>query len=132
MSDRYDEIRAAMPAGLEKTVLHILSGHKGSDNRIARIDLVRQALNIYSDDEVSETDDRMVREAIANLRHEGHLVCSDSGAGGYYIAGSYNDVVRMTAELESRAADMLQQSRMLKRKAMEWFGPQLNLLEQIM
>jgi len=127
MSDRYDEIRAAMPAGLEKTVLHILSGHKGSDNRIARIDLVRQSLNIYSDDDVSEIDDRKVREAIANLRHEGHLVCSDSGAGGYYIAGSYNDVVRMTAELESRAADMLQQSRMLKRKAMEWFGPQLKL-----
>jgi len=127
VSDKYEEIRAAMPPGLEKRVLHILSGHKGSENRIARIDLVRQALNIFSNDDVSETDDRQVREAIAELRHEGHLVCSDSGAGGYYIAGSYNDVVRMTAELDSRAMALLDQSRTLKRKAMEWFGPQLKM-----
>jgi hypothetical protein len=33
----------------------------------------------------------------------------------------------MTAELESRAKDMLEQSRMLKRRAMEWFGPQLKM-----
>jgi hypothetical protein len=116
-----------MPPGLKRRVLHILSGHKGNDNRIARVDLVKQAFNIFSDIEVTETQDRQVREVIADLRHEGNLICSDSGLGGYWMAGSYDDVVRMTNELKSRAMELLDQSRTLERKAMEWFGPQLKM-----
>lgn len=128
MSDRYDEIRAEMPAGLKKRVLHILSGHKGGENRITRIDLVQRAFNIFDNNKVTETQDRQVRDAIAELRRERHMICSDSGEGGYFIAGNYEEVLRIAAEMDSRAMDLLEKSRILKREAMEYYGSQLKLI----
>jgi hypothetical protein len=128
VSDRYDVIRADMPPGLKRRVLHILSGHKGSDNRIARINLVKQAFNIFSNDEVTETQDRQVRDAIAELRRARHMICSDSGEGGYFIAGNYEEVLRIAAEMDSRAMDLLEKSRILKREALEYYGSQMKLI----
>jgi len=127
MTRRYDEILATMPPGLDKKILRILAGHLGENNRISRGDLVKLALYKFSDNDITETDDRLVRETISRLRHDGHLICSSSGTGGYYMASSYDDVENMRAEMESRAMDLLEQSRTLKKRATEWFGAQLKM-----
>jgi len=124
---KYEQILAGMPPGLDRTILRILSGHKGKNERIERVQLVKLAFGLFSDDEMTMTLDRMVREIISQLRHEGHLICSDSGAGGYWMAGNYDDVENLTRELDSRAMKLLEQSRTLKARAMEWFGPQIKM-----
>jgi len=123
----YEQILLSMPPGIKKKVLHILAGHKGSNNRIARNDLVKRVFGIFSDDELTDTRDRMVREVIAELRDEGNFICSDSGVGGYWMASNYEDIEMLAGELDSRAMKLLEKSRTLKARAMEWFGPQIKM-----
>lgn len=47
--------------------------------------------------------DRGVRLKIAELRNEGHKICSDSNGKGYWMARSESDYKRFRAEYVSRA-----------------------------
>lgn len=48
-----------------------------------------------------QLSDRLIRQAVAELRNQGYLLVADEG-GGYRFASSYADVMRYTASLKSR------------------------------
>jgi len=121
---RYEEILLEMAGSDERAVYAVLVSHVGADNRISREQLGRTVLGKYN-----TTIDRTVRKHISNMRMNGHLICSDSGSGGYYLPSSRKEVDDMTAELESRAYRLLEESRMMKRAADELFTstPQMRM-----
>lgn len=67
---------------------------------------------------VTGLSDRALRREISELRKNGYPVCTDSRKGGYWI-GEGEDVKRLTKELESRAFDLLETSRRIKRRQLE-------------
>lgn len=107
-----------MPPGLKRSVLQRVQ----FGTREARI--TKEELGRYSCGKYNATIDRYIRETVEELRTEGFPIVSDSGHAGYYFASSLDEIETLTAELESRSKKMLEQSRMMKRRAIELFGAQ--------
>jgi hypothetical protein len=85
---------------------------QGEDQRVARGDLLR----ILRQRGYCLKDDRLIREAIEELRcrPEGAYICS-SPRGGYYI-GTFEDVKRYLKSENSRANSLKRRTRLqLKR-----------------
>lgn len=110
-----------IPPGLSAHVARMLSSHIGRSQAILGEELTRRLHSIYP-----RLDQRVVREAIHQLRRDGILICAAPGAsGGYYVASSWSELEEFaTRELRSRAMDLLETEKKLLRSAERQFGPQ--------
>lgn len=119
MSLNYDQIIRNMPPGLDRAILRILEFHRGKVAAVGGEELTRQVSSTGY-----PTDQRVVREAIKELRRAGHLICSMPGnAGGYYLAldaAEFDEFV--TQEFEAKIADMAETLRAMRLAAREQFG----------
>lgn len=115
MSGRYEDI----PVGLERTVLHILNFHKGRDQAIGRGELVRTCGQMGF-----RVHERVVRQAINDMRKAGTPICSTGGEdGGYWLAANWEELIEyVEREIHSRAMDLLEQEKSLKQAAEQRWG----------
>ncbi len=115
-----DAAIANLPAGLDRAILRVLSFHVGRLKAIPRDELV-QALASHG---FTFKDDRPIRLALNQLRHEGHLICSTGGKhGGYFIASDWEELnAYLEAEVHSRAMDLLEQEAAMRKKGNETWG----------
>ena len=113
-----------IPPGLSTHVARLLSSHIGRNQAILGDELTRRLQSQYP-----RLDQRVVREAIHQLRRDGMLICAAPGAsGGYYVASSWSELEEFASrELRSRAMDLLETEKRLLRSAERQFGPQPNL-----
>lgn len=119
---------------LDRTVLRILQGHVGKEQRIDRFELVRRAYGLdphpafpLEGELVSvQVFDRRVRESIERLR-EKWVILSSSGSGGYWLPESEAEAADFIAEMESRAMKMLQTTARMKRNLREQFEPRVQM-----
>jgi hypothetical protein len=70
----------SMPYGLEKAISRILLNHIGEENGIFKFDLISSLKSVGFN-----IDERHLRMAIYNLRHDGWLIGSLSTAGYFLI-----------------------------------------------
>lgn len=114
---------------IEREVRHILSYRKGKQNLISRWELVERIFGRQAAANRSNNNpfDRKIREVISAYR-DIDLICSSSGAAGYWLAADMNDIEELAKELDKRAKDMLAQASHLRKRGAEKFGPQMPLL----
>ena len=111
----YNHLLLQVTPGLERRIMQIMIDHIGQENRIKREDLVRRA--IYGDGSfarITDSDDRKLRAAIADLQGQGYPILSDSGEGGRWLAKP-EEIVGYVAELESRREALAEKIRALRR-----------------
>lgn len=68
------------------------------DRRLTKEQIALATYGYYT-----QTIDRNVRDAVTELVLNGHPLCADSSAPGYYIASTYAEAERCIAELRSRS-----------------------------
>lgn len=124
---QFVEIEQELPPGMKRDVLKVISQCKGRGNRISKSEIAALLHYDYKD-ATNNTVNRQMRLVINELRKEGYLILSDSGGAGYWMASEYQEVHDVVSELESRAKDMLEQSRILRNAAERMFSPQLGLM----
>jgi hypothetical protein len=114
----YNELRSSIPEDLYPKILSVLKLHIGKANRITRRELDEAVWNLdFSGVDLNNsTLDRQVREVLVKLQ-EDYPILSTSGGGGYYYAGSADEISRYAAELDSRAKKLLGKSRKLLKMA---------------
>lgn len=116
---KYDTLISTMPAGLERAILRVLAKRVGRENAVGRKDLVKLIYSLGI-----ESHERQVREAIKDLRRDGHLICSAAGEdGGYYLAATLAEYHEfMEREFNAKISDMAETKRKLDAAAREQFG----------
>jgi hypothetical protein len=106
-------------AGLDKTVLFILSYHVGSERAIGREALVLAVAKMGQG-----VNERAARQCIHDLRRKGHLILSMPGIdGGYYMADSlaeFETFDRM--EFGAKISDMNETRQAMLKAAKIQFG----------
>lgn len=116
---RVDEIIDELPAGLDRSILRILSFHQGRGRAIGRMDLVMALA-----DAGYHTSERAVRAQISQLRKAGNLICSASGEdGGYYLpetADEFLDFVQQ--EYLAKITDMQETLAAMRKSAEHTWG----------
>ncbi len=115
---RYEMLIDEMPAGLDRALLRIISMHQGLDQAIGKpallADLGRMGFGV---------NERQVRRTIQELRKAGHLICSSSGEGGYYLAASLDEYATFAeAEYRSKIVDMSKTLAAMDQAAQKEFG----------
>jgi hypothetical protein len=115
----YDAMISAMPAGLDRAILRVLSFHIGKERAIGRYELLA-AVRM----EGFDVNERVLRECIHGLRREGRLICSIPGeAGGYYLAASLEEFQEFRErELHAKAMDLLETESAMNKFAHQEFG----------
>lgn len=110
-----------MPPDLDVIVLEIVRKHVGYESRISRRALVENAFDVdlTGVNLANNSYDRYVRESLVKLQ-ENYPILSTSGGGGYYYAGSADEINRYAAELNSRANKLLKKSRILLKLAKKY------------
>ena len=87
-----EEIIEQMDAGLDRAVLRVLSQRVGQDMAIDKalliFELGRMGFGVRQN---KATFERQVRRCIVELRKSGQLICSSSGEGGYFLAGTQQE-----------------------------------------
>ena len=115
---KYEAELAAMPSGLERAVLKVISKY-GSSRPISRGELV-----LHVTQSGFCASERQVRETIKTLRRQGHLICSTPGTdGGYYMAQiriEYDNFRQ--AEFAAKISDMAETMRTMDAAARAQFG----------
>jgi hypothetical protein len=114
----YDELIAEMPAGLDRSVLRVLSWHVGIDQAISKLQLMADlaAMGFV-------VEDRQLRRQIQMLRKDGHLICASSGTGGYYLANNLAEYADFAeSEYRSKIVDMATTLAAMDRSAQAKFG----------
>ena len=130
-------LRISPPSSLRerarKELPHIMRFHVGADSRITRDELCRRIFGeVYMQslkDNPNVSDnlfDRAVRDAISLIRDD-ELICSSSSKSGYWKAKNMEDALGIAYEYESRARAEEDKARKIKRRAAEFFGPQIEL-----
>ena len=118
------DIIEEMDPGLERATLRILNGHQGKDKTISRAAMVIELGKLGFGNRLSTvTFERQVRRCIVRLRKTGHLICSSSGDGGYYLAADlkeYDDFSEQ--EYRSKIIDMSQTLIAMDKAAKAQFG----------
>ncbi len=114
-----DKMIDDLPAGLERTLLRVLSFHVGRENAISRGHLLRDVST-----HGFKVKDRQLRIQINLCRKDGHAICSSGGVdGGYYMAADWDELDEfLSREVHSRAMDLLEQEKALKRAAEKRWG----------
>jgi hypothetical protein len=118
-TSQFEKMISSLPFGLDRALLRVLSFHNGRDNAIGRGEVVN-ALKSHGFD----VHERQARQAIHNLRREGHLICSAPGEnGGYYMATSHREVNEfIQREIHPKAMDLLETEKKIREAAKRKFG----------
>ena len=120
----YTEILQTMESGLVRATLRALTFHIGKENSIRRDELAFELRRMGFGNLIElPTFDRHMRAAIADLRKDGHLVCSSSGDGGYFLArdrAEYDEFAQV--EYRSKIIDMNQTLQAMDQAAAKRFG----------
>lgn len=114
---------AAQTKGLQKEVLLVLKYSVGRERAMSRNDLIGY---LRRNPLWADVDERLVREAIHELRQSGvALICSTGGVGGgYWFAKDWDEVDEFIArEIEPRAYGLLETKRAMLATAGRQFGP---------
>lgn len=115
----YETELAAMPPGLDRAILRVLSQRIGRHKAIGRYDLVEACRHLGY-----PSTERQVREMVKQLRRKGHLICSAAGEdGGYYLAGSkaeYDEFRQI--EFAGKINDMAETMKAMDQAAAQRFG----------
>jgi len=118
----FEKIIASIPAGLDRIILMVLKqGRQSATGRgslITHLDKIGYRLN-----------ERQLRQAIHDLRRDGHLICSAPGEdGGYYLAASHEEFLEFcNRELHPKAMDLLETERAMKASARRVWGDAVQL-----
>ena len=123
----YDDEIKQMEPGLERAALRVLAFHIGKEQTIKRLDLVEDLRSLgFGANLAPVTSDRHMRAAVAELRKLGHLVCSSSGDGGYYLARDLAEYAEFAqVEYRSKIIDMAETLRAMDQAAAKRFGGDL-------
>jgi hypothetical protein len=110
------------PLGLERTVLHIISLHIGRDHAIGG-----QALTTTAGLLGFPCQDRQVREAIKQLRRDGHLIGSAAGDnGGYFLIASHQEFEDFASStFRAQIVDMSETLKAMQSAAAQKWGTSL-------
>jgi hypothetical protein len=93
-------------------VLECVKQYTTPDKRITKAGIASYLKLPYSNSHNNQTD-RSIRDAITELRKNGHPICSEAGRAGYwYSSASVNVII---ADYESRIIDMSETVRALKK-----------------
>jgi hypothetical protein len=114
----YDTLIASMPAGIERALIRVLSGHIGKDNAISKAQLITDLSKLGF-----HVAERQVRSEITELRKQGLLICSSSGDGGYFFAETpeeYEEFVQV--EYRAKIIDMSETVRAMDDGARQVFS----------
>lgn len=105
---------------LKPAVHEIIQHHIGQENAIKAGDIAKR---------LGLSNDRLVREAVRQLRKDGRLILSTCKPPyGYYIAADIGEWFEFRdSNLKPRALDILQTSRAMGQAAMIRFGQQMAL-----
>ena len=102
------DIIAQMDAGLDRAVLRCLEKRVGEQLAIQKPSLLFDLNRMGFGSRLShDTFERQVRSCIVALRKQGHLICSSSGGGGYYLAenlGEFDEFIER--EYRGKIKDM--------------------------
>jgi len=129
-TEQFDNIRKMDRTQIKAHILLLLKcRHFGHDCLINKWDMVQDIFgsDATQDRTYNNTNERRMRLAIAELRKAGYPICSDS-AGGYWYAGTLDEVLAAAGELEARAKDLFETAEAMKQKARLEFGPQMKLI----
>lgn len=115
---------------VERQVRYLLTLHKGRENRISRWELVERVFGREAAANRSNNNpfDRQIREVIEKYRVT-DLIISSSGADGYWLAATMQDIEELAQEYVNRSRKMEDKARELRRRGAEVFGPQMPLFE---
>lgn len=115
----FDAMISAMPAGLDRAILRVLSFHIGKERAIGRYALVR-----ILQPQGFDASERQVRQTIHDLRRAGNLICSMPGeSGGYYLAASLEEFQEfIDRELHPKAIDLLETEKAMRAAAKIEYG----------
>jgi hypothetical protein len=121
---RVDRIIEEMEPGLERAVARILEKRTGQERAVQKPELLKLVRSLgFGGQLAPATLERQVRMAIVSLRKSGVLVCSSSGEGGYYLAGSrveYEEFIER--EYAAKIRDMADTKSAMDRAARAQFG----------
>lgn len=108
-----------VPKEVEERIAAILQNHIGQENSIGRTPLVALVCKTQPG-----TSERVVRQAIHNLRRDGQLICSMPGVnGGYYLAANKAESKEFRErEIRSRALDLLETDKVMFAAEVRKFG----------
>lgn len=124
----YEEEVQALDPGLVRAVLSVLRFHAGKANAISKPNLLADLRRLgFTGGLTYATAERQVRAAIQELRKAGHLVCSSSGDGGYYLAADWAEYEEFAqVEYRSKIIDMSETLRAMDAAAAEKLGRRPN------
>lgn len=122
----YERLLLEVTPGLKRDIMRVLVDHIGADNRISREDLIRRAMHgssVFA--KITDSDDRKLRLAIAELQQEGYPILSDSAEGGRWLALP-DEIEAYIGELESRIEKLREKILALRRgeSKMVWVEPE--------
>lgn len=129
MMINYDPIRvsADKDAELKKAILSVLNSHYGIDNAISQENLLSTCNNLAKWQ--SKLSSRQLRNAIKELRDDGHLICSTSGLrdniAGYYRPVTMDEYQRYREFHVSYAKRIFETIRAMDRSASKEFPKQM-------
>lgn len=121
----YEWMLANMPSGLDRTVLRVLTYHRGELHLIEREDLLAEA---QKQPGMQATEDRQMRESIHELRLSGVRIChserrvTDPVTGktsvkfGYYLAKTEDEYAEFRARYGSYARTIWQTIKAMDEK----------------
>lgn len=100
---------------LKELVLHLLQRHVGADRAVKAPDIAAT---------LGQSTDRAVREAIRQLRRDGHLILSSiSPPYGYFLAASREEWCEFRdRNLRPRAMDILETAKAMAEAAQRRYG----------
>lgn len=118
-----DEINRMEP-GLDRAILRVIAFHPGKAKAVAKSDLVTDLRQMGFGGQLSfATFERKIRLVIVELRKSGHLICSSSGEGGYYLAATVEEYEEFAqVEYRSKIIDMSETLREMDAAAKKVFG----------
>jgi hypothetical protein len=114
-----EEVIKNLPAGLDRTILRVLSFHKGRNKAIGGENLLAEIRR-----HGFKIDRRVMRAQISQLRKHGHLIGSAPGSdGGYWLCSDAEDFNKFVdKEYLAKIADMQETLSAMKRSAVGRWG----------
>lgn len=115
---------------VEQEVRGILSFHKGRENAISRWQLVEIVFGreAAADRGGNNPFDRQIRKVVEKFR-DVDMICSTSGARGYWIASNMNDIEELADVFEKMAKGYLKKKARIIEHGQREFGGQMELLK---
>lgn len=115
---------------VENEVRSILTFHIGKDKAVSRWELVTRIFGAEAAANRGNNNpfDRQIREVIEKYRTL-DLIVSSSSASGYWLAADMNDIDEIASEYDKRSLKMLEKARTLRKRGVEKFGGQMELIK---